>query len=762
MTARRTFWRDLPFRKLAALACAAALVGCTTTEKKSDTDTESAMSDNPPMWIDLDPMTDVAPVKSKKILVARVVDRADEPVPAQRVNWMVANGSVGNIIAYGTDNWDQGGSSYWSEDDESGSARGGGNGVFASTWTSSERYVLDMGTSDTDDDVVIEPGETWIALASTMEGTTDVIAVAPGIDGLVDQSAFASTKWMDVDWTLPPETSQRIGSPHTLTTKLARYSDGSPLAGYLVNYRIVSGPAAMFLPDNGQTASVETDAQGLATVQLVQAQPMEGINVIEVELIRPENEVCCIPAELIYVGTFRRGWLAPAIDITKSAPETAMRGATFDYDISVSNGARVSARNVVVTDVLPDGIQYVSSSPSATVQGQNLSWTLGTLESEATTDISVQVRATRTGTFINSVEVNADDGLNDRDIAQTVVVAPELMIEKTAMPAVVTTCDTVQLTYEVTNLGDGPAQDVRITDVLPAGLETEDGNRRIDIAVGPLEARQTERYTVSVVPTDKGAFESMATAVGGGGLEAQSASVGVSVQEPKLEIDKEAPEMRFLGRPVEYTITVHNVGDAPAVNTTMVDTIPIGSTFESASHGGTFEGGMVTWNLGTLAADEVATVTLVVRANEIGNLANSVIAEADCASEVSARATTRVEGIPAVLLEVIDTEDPIEVGSTVTYEITVTNQGTADALGLAVTCNMPTQMDFVSGDGPSAANAQGQVVSFAPVARLAPRNELVYRLTVRANAPGDVRFAVTLTSDSLEGPVAETESTRLY
>ena len=68
---------------------------------------------------------------------------------------------------------------------------------------------------------------------------------------------------------------------------------------------------------------------------------------------------------------------------------------------------------------------------------------------------------------------------------------------------------------------------------------------------------------------------------------------------------------------------------------------------------------------------------------------NTAAAKGVCA-EAAASCETKVEGIPAILLEVIDLEDPIEVGAQTTYEIKVTNQRgehVADLRGVTVQRN---------------------------------------------------------------------------
>ena len=121
-----------------------------------------------------------------------------------------------------------------------------------------------------------------------------------------------------------------------------------------------------------------------------------------------------------------------------------------------------------------------------------------------------------------------------------------------------------------------------------------------------------------------------------------------------------------------------------------------------------------------------------------------------------------MKGVPAILLEVIDISDPIEVGADETYVITVTNQGTADDNNIRIECTLPAEEDFVSAEGPTKFNAEGKSVVFEPLSSLAPKAKVTYRVVVKGTSAKDVRFKTSLTSDMLTSPVEETESTHVY
>jgi uncharacterized repeat protein (TIGR01451 family) len=213
---------------------------------------------------------------------------------------------------------------------------------------------------------------------------------------------------------------------------------------------------------------------------------------------------------------------------------------------------------------------------------------------------------------------------------------------------------------------------------------------------------------------------------------------------------------------VSYSIKVGNKGDAAAAGTVVTDTLPAGVAFVSATDGGTFANGVVTWNLGSLAPNAEKTVGITGKGTAQGRQCNKADAKATCAEPVSATACTEVKGLAALLLEVIDISDPIEVNGQETYEITVTNQGTAVDTNIKIDCTLEDAQAYVSSSGATAGTATGQKVSFAPLASLAPKAKAQWKVVVKALKAGDIRFAVQLDSDVTERPVNETESTHQY
>jgi uncharacterized repeat protein (TIGR01451 family) len=85
---------------------------------------------------------------------------------------------------------------------------------------------------------------------------------------------------------------------------------------------------------------------------------------------------------------------------------------------------------------------------------------------------------------------------------------------------------------------------------------------------------------------------------------------------PGLTISKSAPATVASGANLTYTISYSNTGTANATNVIIRDPLPAGTTFVSATNGGTLMGGNVVFNIGTVNAGAgTQTVSFTVTVN---------------------------------------------------------------------------------------------------------------------------------------------------
>jgi len=498
----------------------------------------------------------------------------------------------------------------------------------------------------------------------------------------------------------------------------------------------------------------------LAILLLVVFVVASGCNCMQTEPVaKPKPAPTPAPAPAPVVAKTTKVVFSPqAIMIEKVAPANVMVNEPFEYRLQVTNMTNQMLSEVQIEDTLPNNFKYTGSTPEGTLRGNVLVWNLGEMKAEETRAFVVKGMATGIGSLRNC----ANATFKFYTCAETQVVQPALELVKAAT-AEVSICDPITLTFTVTNKGTGDAKNIQITDTLPAGLTTMDGASQIAMKVDALPAGRSATKTVQVKATKNGTYENKAMAVADGNLKTESNVTRTKVTQPVLTIDKTASrEWEYGGRRVEYTITVANKGDGVARNTVVTDTVPAGVEQIQIGGGGTQAGGVITWNVGELAPGASKQYTVSYLASTLGKISNTATAKAACAQDVSDTVATQVRGIPALLLEVIDVSDPIEVGHDETYIITVTNQGSSTATNIKIACGLEDTMQFVSAGGATQGSAAGLNVTFAPLASLNAKAKATWKVEVKGVKIGDARFKVSLNADQIERSVDETESTHFY
>lgn len=447
--------------------------------------------------------------------------------------------------------------------------------------------------------------------------------------------------------------------------------------------------------------------------------------------------------------------------LSKMGPALLNAGQATEYVITAKNISDFELRGVAIVEETSPAFRITNSSVNGTttqtVDGKAaLRFELGTIPAGESKTVTVKGNAESTGSFT----LCATPEYTAFVCYTADVVQPALSLTKTG-PAEIFLCDPLSYTVTVSNTGSGIAKGVTITDALPAGVATTEGQSNVSIEVGDLAAGESRSFQINGEASKTGSFTNNAVAKAEG-LEVSSNAVTTVVVQPVLTIDKTTTgPVDFVGAAVTSTIVVGNSGTGDARNTVVTDTVPAGLQFVRASDGGTLSGSVISWNVGTLAPNANRSLTATFRAIEKGVQVNTAAVKADCADQVSDSAQVEIVGIPALLLEVIDGPDPVKVGDTTTYTITVTNQGSAVDTNISIEAIL-AQMSAVNVAGATAGTVNGTSVSFAPLASLAPGEKAQWTIEARAESAGDVRFAVKMNSEELTSSVDETEATRLY
>jgi uncharacterized repeat protein (TIGR01451 family) len=454
------------------------------------------------------------------------------------------------------------------------------------------------------------------------------------------------------------------------------------------------------------------------------------------------------------------GAQSPQLTIQKFAPAGIRVGEPAIFRIIVRNSGGVAAHDVEVQDRIPRGTQLLDAKPSASrgVSGE-LVWSLGTMNPGDETTLEIQLMPIEEGEIgsVATVHFGADAS------AKTIATKPELVVE-TVGPREVLIGDEVVLNITITNPGSGIATGVVIEERVPPGLQHPAGSE-LEYEVGDLKPNESRQIELRMTAERPGPATNLLVARADANLKVQD-QLDIEVLSPDLTVDMEGPSRRYLDREASYTLSVENPGTAPAENVDLVAHLPHGLKFLSANHAGYYDEAKrtVRWRLEKLPVGEVGSVNLTTIPIETGEHSLRFVSSTPSGLSAEKTQSIQVEGIAAILFEVVDVEDPIERGGQTVYEIRVVNQGSKAATNVRLAAALPPQMQPVAAEGPPGVNhsIEGNNVLYESLARLAPKADTTYRIRVKGLEPGDLRINVQLIADELQDWVTKQESTRVY
>jgi uncharacterized repeat protein (TIGR01451 family) len=691
--------------------------------------------------------TDVAaPLRAEQVLIASIVDSAGRPLPGRRVEWTLEGPGV--IV----------------EVDERGRllARGGkiDNQRAVGYTEHFERRVVRTNSSSA---FTIEPGQSWCVVAGTADGDTHVTAYAPEIANGAGNRAIVVQHWGEADWTAPPSAG-RPGTDQFLSTSVFRRDDRQPLAGYAVRYRILDGPAAVFLPAQTTETVVASNATGVAPVVVSQTAPQVGRTRIGFEVLGKSDVV-------IGHGETYADWQKPDVSLSAALPLTATIGQEMPCTLVVNNVGPVDARLLTIRTTIPEGCKFVRSEPQAYQQGQELIWTLGAVAGRSRRSLQAVFQPDRPGTMTTQASMTTEDGQHDNKTAVCAVAAPPAPKLKVTPTGPETGLVGAPVAYQITvqNEGTGPATNVTLKAAFDGGLEYADGQTKAETSVGTLAAGESRTVSLPARAKRVGDARMSVTAFGDGGLTAP-AERSLKVHDARLTLQVSGPKRGYVGQPTIWSLKVCNVGDETLNQATVSDILPPELVFVEATEGGRLQGREVVWQVGDLAPNQQKQLQLTTAsprttpqtlntATAVARVSGGGPATADV--RVKADASIAVLGLPAYKMTVEDHDDPVAVGGRTAYRIRVTNTGSLPGDRVQVTAAVPAQMRVLTAYGPTAYRVEGGRVLFAPLAALPPGQTLTYMVEVGALKTGEARFRAELTTGTMREPLVKEESTNV-
>ena len=471
------------------------------------------------------------------------------------------------------------------------------------------------------------------------------------------------------------------------------------------------------------------------------------------------------------------------------------------YTIVVSNAGPANATNVTLTDTWPAAFTRgtVTTTQGTCSGSPSFTCNLGTLiaGNSATITVAYTVPAnTPAGDVTNAVSVSTssidpDSNNNNASDTNTVVRSINLGVAKSDGVASVTAGDGVQRTYTITvnNAGPSDASGVTLSDTWPSAFTrgavtpsqgTCFGSPNFTCSLGVLASGGSATVTVSytVPPSAPAGSATNSVSVSANETDSNPANNSASdintvVRSINLGVAKSdgvASVTAGDGVQRTYTITVNNAGPSDASTVILSDTWPAAFTrgTVSASQGNCSGYPDFTCSLQTIASGASATITVnyTVPANTpAGSVTNSVSVSANETDsdpqDNSATDSTLVITSADLSLTKVASSSILQVGSTLVFTVTVSNEGPSVANGVVVQDALPSGYTFVQAEttrgGYSNTTGLWTIGAISPGESLTLRLELVIKSTGEFDNYAQVYASSTPDPDSTPGNDSQTE-----
>ena len=434
-------------------------------------------------------------------------------------------------------------------------------------------------------------------------------------------------------------------------------------------------------------------------------------------------------------------------------------GQECQADLIVKNTGSTPVTQIAVDAIFPTNVRLTAAEPKPASATDRLTWAIEELQAGSEKKITVKMIPSRRGDIGATAQVRFT-GTSSTAFS---VHEPMLKVSVKSPTKEVMLGDPASQMITVTNPGTGTVQDVKVEAKLSAGLEHPTREDRLVIDIGAVGPGETRSYRLGLTAA-KGGPQSV-TVVATSSSEASSTDlVEFNVIAPSLKIAVEGPSLRYKGRNAKYTMTVTNDGSLVNSNIRVSQVVSEGFKFVSADHAGKYDPSINTiqWFINRLAPGESTQVTCELNSLKLGDFTQTVQVVSDSGVQADAQIETRVDGIASLTLELVDLDDPVEVGSETGYEIRVKNEGSKAATGVVVACDLPNGMQFLSAKAPVDQVIEGRQLFFNPIDQIAPGSQVTFRVQMKVTKEGSHRMKARLSGGGLQEPMLLEEVTRAY
>ena len=453
-----------------------------------------------------------------------------------------------------------------------------------------------------------------------------------------------------------------------------------------------------------------------------------------------------------------------------------LAGELLTYTLAVHNAGPSSAAVTQLIDTLPEGVVFVSAVPAqgtCTESSGTVDCALGTIANGATVNVDIKIRPQSPGTLTNqagvvSLALDGDTADNNASAQTTVNAAADLSLTKSDSPDPVLVGGTLTYTLTAHNSGPQDTTGVSLTDTLPNGVEfvsatpsqglCDEASGTVTCSLGALASGASATVTIDVTPQSAGSITNQASVTSDlpDPDAADASATATTTVDPVADLSltkSDSPDPVLAEHELTYTLSVHNAGPSSAAGATLIDALPSGVTFGSAtpSQGSCTESsGTVTCPLGTIASGGDASVEIKVTPTTGGSITNSASIGSSASdpntSDNFASASTTVNQSADLSASMTDSPDPVVTGEVLTYTITLHNAGPTSAPGVTLTDSLPSGTAYVSAFPSQGSCSQVSGTVTCPLGTVANGADATVAINIRPSTAGSITNQASVAS----------------
>ncbi|HID22253.1 MAG TPA: DUF11 domain-containing protein [Planctomycetaceae bacterium] len=324
-------------------------------------------------------------------------------------------------------------------------------------------------------------------------------------------------------------------------------------------------------------------------------------------------------------------------------------------------------------------------------------------------------------------------------------------------------------TYRITVRNDGPqvAEDVAIEVEFPPPLALPGRHgSRVRQSLGRLLPGEQKRVALTLTSSRPGAAACQFRVLTGL-TERVWKSVSVDFVDRRLGLKIVGPAQRTAGSRAEFLFKLQNVSTIELQGLLAEVTYDAALQPREASSGVIQGSGRLTWKLGRLAPQEGVQLQVEFACPfPAENARVGLTVSGNNVPRDEQETYLQIAPLTGLLhLHVSDQEDPIRVGETTEFVVTVLNRGLQPLRQVTVTMVIPPGLQFTSassrlGRQPLALRHDwdGSKLTFSPQTVLPPDRPLTLRIRVRALRSGDTTLAAQVTCATQPDPLTVEET----